>query len=97
MKEPGRAGADRRREGVPVTGRRRAGERLVALLLAGVAALNFPLLSLFGGRERVAGIPALFLYLFLVWLLLAAGTAFALRRRPPERDVSGDGTSPREP
>ena len=79
-----------------MAGQRRVGERLVALLLAGVAALNFPLLSLFGASGRVGGIPALYLYLFLVWLLLAAGTAFALRKRPPERDGVGDGAAPPE-
>jgi hypothetical protein len=72
-----------------VARRRRTGERLVALLLAGVAALNFPLLSVFHGRGELAGIPALFIYLFAVWFLLAAGTALVLRRRPPEQDAGG--------
>jgi hypothetical protein len=97
MKDPGRAEADGRQEGVPVAGQRRVGERLVALLLAGVAALNFPLLFLFGDSGHLAGIPALYVYLFLVWLLLAAGTAFALRKRPPGLDGSGDEVAPPEP
>lgn len=97
MKNHGRAGADSRREGVPVAGRRRAGERLVALLLAGAAALNYPLLSVFGGGGLVAGVPVLFVYLFLVWLLLAVGTALALGRRPPERDDSVNRSAADEP
>lgn len=96
MRAPGQVAADPRREGVPVAVRRRTGERLVALLLAGAVALNFPLFSLLGGRGLVAGIPALFLYLFLVWLLLAAGTAFVLRKRPPEREGRDEGDRPDE-
>ena len=42
-------------------------ERLVVLALAGVLALNYPLLELFNDARLVLGIPLLYLYLFLVW------------------------------
>jgi hypothetical protein len=78
-------------------GRRRAGERLVALLLVGTALLNFPLLSVLRGRGQVAGVPALFVYLFVVWALLAGATALVLRGRPPGPGSSGDEPGSRRP
>jgi len=89
--------SDQSRRGGATTGRRRTEERLIALLVAGAVALNFPLLSVFRGREPVAGIPALFLYLFLVWLFLAAGTAFILRMRTPRPKGPPDGAGPEKP
>jgi hypothetical protein len=65
-------------------GRRRAGERLVALFVVGTVLLNFPLLSVVRGRGPIAGVPAVFVYLFLVWALLAIATALILRRRQAE-------------
>lgn len=70
--------------------RRRTEERLVALLVVGTVLLNFPLLSVLHGREAVAGIPALFIYLFAVWALLAGATALVLRRRPVGPERRGD-------
>jgi len=96
MKEGGRAGTDPRREAAPIAGRRITGERLVALLLAGLVALNFPLLSVFRGGALLAGIPVLYLYLFLVWILLAAGTALTLRRRGAAPDGADRGNGPGE-
>lgn len=89
MTEPARTGGGEPRGG-PMGGRRRTGERLVALLVAGAAALNFPLLSLFGAGRLVSGIPVPFLYLFTVWTLLALGTALVLgARRPRSGDPAG--------
>jgi hypothetical protein len=53
-------------------------ERLLALFAAGWLLLNYPLLALFGRLGAVAGIPALYLYLFVAWALLIAGIALAL-------------------
>jgi hypothetical protein len=47
----------------------RTGERLVGLALAGVVALNYPLLYLFSGG-MLFGVPSLYVYLFLVWAAL---------------------------
>lgn len=76
---------------------RRTGERLVALLVMGVVLLNYPLLSLLRGLGPVAGIPALYLYLFLVWALLAVATAFVLRQRPSAPGGAGSRPGPTEP
>jgi hypothetical protein len=53
-------------------------ERLLALFAAGWLLLNYPLLALFGRLGTVAGIPALYLYLFVAWLMLIAGIALVL-------------------
>lgn len=43
------------------------GERSIALFLLGILLFNPPLLSIFGGDVEVAGVPLLYLYLFLAW------------------------------
>jgi hypothetical protein len=60
----------------------RASERLVAVAVAGAIALNFPFLFLFSGGREVFGIPALFLYLFVVWPVLIALLALIIHARP---------------
>ncbi|WP_194711145.1 hypothetical protein [Noviherbaspirillum soli] len=59
-------------------------ERLLALFAAGWLLLNYPFLALFGRLGAVAGIPALYLYLFVAWALLIAGIALVLG---PGRDA----------
>lgn len=86
-----------RSAGDPIARRRRTGERLAALFIVGVALLNFPLLSVIHGRGPVAGVPALFAYLFLVWAALAGATGLVLRRRSPDAGGSGGEPGPREP
>jgi hypothetical protein len=78
-------------------GRKRTAERLVALLVAGGAVLNFPLLSALRGRGLVAGIPALYVYLFVAWAALAGATALVLRERPPKPGAAGSEPGTREP
>ena len=46
------------------------GQRLVAAFLAGYVLFNYPLLALFDQPAEVAGIPLLFVYIFLVWAAL---------------------------
>jgi hypothetical protein len=57
----------------------RTSERLVATAVAGAIALNFPFLYLCSGGRAVLGIPALFLYLFIVWPALIALVALIIR------------------
>ncbi len=46
--------------------------RLVTLTLTGAAALNYPVLALFGSDAAVFGVPLLYLYLFACWGLFIA-------------------------
>ena len=97
MSEPESPQAGARRDNVRTVEPRRRGERLVALLIAGGVLLNFPLLSLLRGRDLVAGVPALYVYLFLVWAGLAVATALVLRDRPRPSASAEDDPGPPEP
>lgn len=70
----------------------RLAERLIALVASGAFLLNFPLIGLFSDGGRLFGVPALYFYLFGVWLGLIA--LIALLSDPPRRRVppldSGD-------
>jgi len=57
-----------------------AGQRLVAVFIAGVLLLNFPLLSLFDGQATLFGWPLLHVYLFGVWSVLIAVVAWIVER-----------------
>ena len=70
-----------------------AAQRLAALFIAGWLLFNYPLLALLGGLGTVAGMPALFLYLFGAWAALIVLVALTLegrdsskRRVPPTGD-----------
>lgn len=43
------------------------GERSIALFLLGILLFNPPLLSIFSGDVVIAGVPLLYIYLFLAW------------------------------
>ncbi len=45
------------------------------LMVVGVLALNYPLISLFDRKASVWGIPLPFLHVFVVWILLILGLA----------------------
>lgn len=57
---------------------RRRRERLVALVVLGILALNYPLVALFSHARLVLGIPLLYLYLFLAWLVVIVLVARAV-------------------
>lgn len=57
-----------------------AGQRLVAVFLAGTAVFNYPLLSLFDRIEPVFGVPLLWLGLFVAWAGLIAIVAWIVER-----------------
>ena len=56
------------------------GQRL--LFVAGLfeVLLNYPLLAAFDHEGRVAGVPVLYLYVLLTWLLLIALTSWLVRK-----------------
>jgi hypothetical protein len=59
----------------------RSNERLLALVLIGTVALNYPFLSLFSNASMLFGIPVLYLYLFLVWSGFIYLTALIVARK----------------
>lgn len=57
-----------------------AGQRLVAVFLAGMLLFNFPLLSLFDRPVSVFGLPLLHVALFAIWAGLIALMAWIAER-----------------
>lgn len=45
------------------------GERSIALFLLGILLFNPPLLSIFADDVAIAGVPLLYIYLFLAWAI----------------------------
>ena len=54
---------------------------MIALILLGFLALNYPLLALFSKTVLWFGIPALFLYLFMFWALFIGMAAAVMERK----------------
>jgi hypothetical protein len=63
----------------------------VAVTLVGLLALNYPLLELFNRAALVAGVPLLYVYLFIAWGLLIGAIAAVMERK------EASGTSGPEP
>ncbi len=57
-----------------------AGQRLVAVFIAGLVLLNYPILSLFDRPQTVFGLPLLHAYLFAVWVALILIVAWIVER-----------------
>jgi hypothetical protein len=76
-------------EGRVIPSIKRRGERLIGLLIAGIVLLNFPLLSVFSVNRMIFGIPVLYLYLFVVWVLIIIITRIVLRGRSADQ-TSGE-------
>jgi hypothetical protein len=55
--------------------------KLIVLFVVGALLLNFPVLAVFDHQTMVAGVPALYLYLFGVWVVGIAAVV-VLARRP---------------
>jgi hypothetical protein len=56
------------------------GQRLTAIFLMGMVALNYPILSLFALPRKVGGIPLLYVYVFTAWAVLIALMAWVIER-----------------
>jgi hypothetical protein len=57
------------------------GRRLVVIFLIGSVLLNYPVLALFSRDEMIAGIPLLYVYVFVTWGVLIAAMAMIVRQR----------------
>jgi hypothetical protein len=58
------------------------GRRMVGLFLLGLLLFNFPILSLFDRTDFFYGIPILYLYLFLSWILFILLIFLIAQSRP---------------
>jgi hypothetical protein len=59
-------------------------QKLIAIFLLGALLLNYPLLGLVGDERAtrlIGGIPALYVYLFVVWSVLIGLMAGVIERR----------------
>jgi hypothetical protein len=65
----------------PLDTAQRRGQRL--LFVAGLFALllNYPLLAAFDHHGRVAGVPVLYLYVLVTWLLLISLTGWLVKSK----------------
>ncbi len=63
-------------------------DRLIALILVGVLALNYPLLSLFSDASFLFGIPLLYLYLFFTWGTIIFLAALIIERKGKKGTIS---------
>jgi uncharacterized membrane protein YvlD (DUF360 family) len=57
-----------------------ARQRLVAVFLAAVLLLNYPVLSLFDLPLSVMGVPVLYLFMFAVWAAVIAAITWIVER-----------------
>ena len=60
---------------------RRKIQRLLVLFVFGVLAINYPLLALFNKTTLWFGIPLLYLYLFVFWVIFIVFIAFITERK----------------
>lgn len=58
----------------------RRGQRLLFLGLLFAVLLNYPLLAVFDHNGRVGGIPVLYLYVLLAWVVLVMLTGWLVRK-----------------
>jgi hypothetical protein len=65
-------------------------DRLIGLFMLALVVLNPPLLILFGGDGTVFGLPLLYAYIFVAWLLIIAAVAWIAERRTARRRRDGD-------
>ena len=52
------------------------GPRLIALFILGCLLFNYPILALFNVSGTVFGVPVLYAYIFVAWVLLIVLMAF---------------------
>ena len=65
----------------PLDTAQRRGQRLLFVAVLFTLLLNYPLLAAFDHDGRVAGVPVLYLYVLVTWLLLIALTGWLVRAK----------------
>ncbi|MDX5420659.1 MAG: hypothetical protein LPK14_00275 [Hymenobacteraceae bacterium] len=61
------------------------GRRLFFISILFLVLLNFPLVSIFNKGGMVAGVPVLYLYIMVTWLLCIGAIGFFVDRKRPKR------------
>jgi hypothetical protein len=61
-------------------------QRLLALFLLFLMLFNYPVISIVNRPVLVGGIPLLYLYLFIAWLLMLVLLAWVVRDQPSQKD-----------
>ncbi|PKV66500.1 hypothetical protein [Pontibacter ramchanderi] len=61
------------------------GRRLFFISALFMVLLNFPVLSIFNSGATVSGVPVLYLYLTVVWLVCIVAIAFFINRQDPRK------------
>ncbi|MBN8588979.1 MAG: hypothetical protein J0L94_11745 [Rhodothermia bacterium] len=63
-------------------------QRLISLFFLGLTLFSYPMFNLFGYGGKIGGIPMLFVYIFLAWLLfiglIALMADFFSDNNPPD-------------
>ena len=80
-----------------MAGQERTTQRLIALAALGGLLLNYPVLYLFGSHGLVGGIPVLYLYLLVTWVLLILVTALVLEATFLRRSVKQQAATKKTP
>ena len=57
------------------------GQRLLFVAVLFGVLLNFPLLAVFDRDGRVAGVPVLYFYVLLMWVLVVGLTGYLVRKK----------------
>ncbi|WP_162910573.1 hypothetical protein [Hymenobacter oligotrophus] len=70
----------------PEQAEQRRGQRLLFVAVLCAVLLTFPFLAIVDKPLRLAGMPALYLYVLAVWLLVVLLTGWLVRRRGMKSD-----------
>ncbi len=64
-----------------------ASDRFIALFILGIILLNPPFILIFDRAATNAGVPVLFLYLFVAWAILIALMALIIERSDNTQEI----------
>jgi hypothetical protein len=72
-------------------------EKLLLMFFVGLLLFNPPLLGLFGVPRLVAGVPLLYVYIFVAWIALIALAAMIVENRAAAEALEGGPPAPNPP